>query len=519
MGVGPGKALIVGLELGDGQLIRAWADAGMLPAFQRLIGAGCWGWLETTADQLHISAWPSLYTGAAPGDHGVYFTFQPAPGLQGYQRFHEGLYGRPTFWKLLAGLGGRCAIFDAPYSHRESGYAGSYIHDWGTWAHYLQTGSIPADLVARLEKSCGPYPLGLEANDLGFAPLDPDDTGRRLVKSIEVKERAIAWLMGDRAWDLLFAVFGETHAAGHYCWSTALRGDRSDADSPMFAVYAALDRVIGRLLGAVDEQTAVFVVSGDRCGPNHAGWHLLPELLDRLGLSGAAAGNPKSASAPSPQRTFDPVKVIRDWLPKDMRKNLARRLPTRLRDRLAQRVDTAGIDWSRTRAFCLPTDLEGYVRINLRGREPQGIVAPGPDYQQILLQLSTALMELRDTESGLPVVRGVIRVDEAFPGDRRAFLPDLIVQWHDAHPIRSVSSPRIGVVSGVSPDSRSGTHRGPGFVVASGPGIVPATTLAAGHIVDFAPTVLARMGAEVPAMMRGRIWPELAGTSQGSRAT
>jgi predicted AlkP superfamily phosphohydrolase/phosphomutase len=515
----PGKLLIVGLELGDGQLIRSWAEAGMLPAFQRMIRAGCWGWLETTADQLHISAWPSIYTGAAPGDHGVYFTFQPAPGLQGYQRFHEGLYGRPTFWSLLDRAGQRSVIFDPPYSHAESGFCGAYIHDWGTWAHYLKTGSLPSDLIARMEKACGPYPLGLEANDLGFTALDPDDTARRLVKSIESKAQAIDWLMQERPWDALFTVFGETHVAGHYCWSASLHGDQRDTDSSMFQVYAAIDRVLGRLMDKADEAITVIAVSGDRCGPNHAGWHLLPQLLERLGLAGTGGADTQGAGDREPHGSFDAVKAIRDLLPKDFRKNLARRLPTRLRDKLAQRVDTAGVDWSRTRAFCLPTDLEGYVRVNLQGREPQGIVSPGPEYAQILKQIEDALLELRAADSDRPVVRRVIRVDDVFPGDRRAYLPDLIVQWEASSPIQSVQSPRTGIVSGISPDPRSGTHRGPGFVLASGPGIAPGTTLSGGHIVDFAPTVLARVGVAVPDTMRGRIWPELTSQSQGSLAT
>jgi hypothetical protein len=81
-----------------------------------------------------------------------------------------------------------------------------------------------------------------------------------------------------------------------------------------------------------------------------------------------------------------------------------------------------------------------------------------------------------------------------------------------------VRSSRTGIVSGNSPDPRSGTHRGPGFVLASGPGIAPGTTLA-GHIVDFAPTALARMGISVPDTMRGRIWPELTTQLQGSQDT
>ena len=509
MGAGSGRVLVIGLELGDGSLLRAWSDAGLLPSFRRLSDAGCFGWLATTADDLHISAWPSIYTGAAPGDHGVYFTFQPAPGVQGYRRFHEGIYGRTTFWNLLDRAGRRCVVLDPPYSHAEPGFGGSYIHDWGTWAHYLQTGSVPETLLPRLEKACGCYPLGLEANDLGFSPLDPEDTGRRLVKSVEAKTEATRWLMRNEAWDLLFTVFGETHVAGHYCWSAGLAGDFRDLASPMFQVYAALDRAIGRLRDEAGPEATVVVISGDRCGPNFAGWHLLPEVLTRLGYSGGAAQGDETSGAPAPSKRFDPVKALRDLLPKDFRKSLARRLPTRLRDKLAQRVDTADIDWSRTRAFCLPTDLEGYIRINLRGREPQGIVAPGEEYRAILRDLSGALMELCDSVTGAGIVRKVLLADEAFPGDRRSLLPDLIVQWEAAGPIRGVSSARIGVVAGDSPDPRSGTHRGPGFVMAAGPGIAAGARLDGAGILDFAPTLLTRMGVAVPETMRGRVWRDM----------
>ena len=142
--------LVVGLELGDGRLLH---DVGRWPAICRpsaaLIEAGTWGWLETTADQLHVSAWPSIYTGVGPGEHGVYFTFQPAPGLQGYQRFHDGLYGRPTFWRLLDAAGRRCTVFDAPYTHPEPGFAGTQLFDWGTWAHYLAPQSTPQSMLRR----------------------------------------------------------------------------------------------------------------------------------------------------------------------------------------------------------------------------------------------------------------------------------------------------------------------------------------------------------------------------------
>jgi len=507
-----GRTVVVGLELGDGHLVRSWAQAGRLPALKRLMDEGCWGWLETTAEQLHISAWPCIYTGATPGDHGVYFTFQPAPGLQGYQRFHQGLYGCATFWQVLDRAGRRCAVFDAPYSHAEDGYSGAFIYDWGTWAHYLKPGSVPVGLLKRLEKACGPYPLGSEANDLGFAPLEPAETARRLVGSVKAKADAVCWLMREQPSELTLTVFGETHVAGHYCWSDELASDAGRAGaSPMFTVYEALDRAIEQIHREAGEGATVVVISGDSVGPNNAGWHLLPDVLSRLGYLATpqAPGEGEGETVPAAAPKFDPVKALRDMLPKDFRQRLARMLPTALRDKLAQRVDTADIDWSRTRAYLLPTDLEGYIRVNLRGREPQGVVEPGAEFERVLAELTADLIALRDAQSGRAIVRDVIRTASVFPGDRGAYLPDLIVRWDSTGPITAARSPKIGTVASPSPDSRPGTHRGPGFVLAQGPGIPRGSALHDGHILDFAPTLLTRMGVAVPDQMHGRVWPEL----------
>ncbi len=77
------SVLAIGLDVGDGRLLRHWAGAGSLPHLKRLIDGGAWSALDTPAKTLHVSAWPSLYTGTSPGEHGVYYTFQPAPGEQG----------------------------------------------------------------------------------------------------------------------------------------------------------------------------------------------------------------------------------------------------------------------------------------------------------------------------------------------------------------------------------------------------------------------------------------------------
>jgi predicted AlkP superfamily phosphohydrolase/phosphomutase len=508
----PHRTLVIGLELGDGRLIDRWSREGHLPVFASLQRSGTWSWLETVADVLHVAAWPSIYTGSSPGQHGVYFTFQPAPGLQGYQRFHEGLYGRPTFWRMLSEAGCRCTVFDAPYTHPEPGFSGIQVFDWGTWAHYLKPMSTPANTLVELRRACGDYPIGLEANDIGFMPIAPEDMQKRILPAIEAKAKAAAWLMDRAPWDLFFTVFDETHPAAHYCWSSADGAAGASAPQERLRdIYRAIDRATGALIEEAGPDATVLVVSGDGVGPNHTGWYLLPEVLSRLGLfasSETGQGAPQRDVDAGPQKR-DPIKALRDLLPKDFRKGLARRLPTALRDRLARRVDTAAIDWSNTRAYCLPTDLEGYIRINLKGREPEGIVREGAEYEAVCRELVADLEELVDPATGRRAVSRVLRSDQAFPGPRRPWLPDLVVVWSSESAIGELASPKIGTVSLRSPDPRPGTHVAPGFMLARGPGIAPGARLESGHILDVAPTILARHGVTPPAHMEGRAWREL----------
>ncbi|HET7585384.1 MAG TPA: alkaline phosphatase family protein [Gemmatimonadaceae bacterium] len=499
---GAPRVMLIGLDLGDGPLLRRWAESGELPHLQRLMRQGTAAELGTTAEWLHVSAWPTLYTGAPVGHHGVYYTFQPAPGLQGYRRFAPDQYGVPTMWRLLGDAGVRCTVFDAPYTHPERGEHVTQIFDWGTWAHYFKPASNPPELLRRLTRACGAYPLGLEAHDLGLAAQDAQGMQPRLLRSVRAKTDAILWLMRERPWDCFVAVYGETHPGAHYCWDPARNADQQR----LRELYRELDTGIGRIASALPDDTTMLIVTGDRIAPNHSGWHLLPDLLRRTGMLAEPAPDAPTAAggadAPPPRAGFDPVRALRDLLPKDFRKSLARRLPTALRDRLARRVDTAAIDWSRTRAYLLPTDLEGCVRINLAGREPHGIVQPGAEYDAVCDELCAALTELVNPATGARAVREVIRADDRFAGPRRDYLPDLVVLWSDEAPITALDSPRVGHCAAPSPDGRPGTHAAPGFLIASGAAAAGAS-LDGAHVRDIAPTILSLYGVERPNYMDG----------------
>jgi len=498
-----GPVLVLGLDMADGALIRRWSRQGRLPHLADLARAGATLELDTPADALHTSTWPTFATGVLPGQHGVYYPYQPTPGQQFARQIGPDQYGARTLWSRADAAGRSCLVYDVPETFPENGFRGRAIYDWGTWAHYGSTSAQPHTLLRELRSRFGRYPLGYEAMRLGFA--HPEGIDAPLLESVRYKSATAQWLLQQADWDLAVIGFGETHCAGHYLWPPGARVEDADGDprfERLFDVYAALDAAIGALRTNLPATGTLLVVSGDGVRANHCGWHLLPPLLARLGyasLSGQPGTNDGAGARPSLMARVGRI------VPAGLKQRIADTLPLRTRNRLGLMTQAAAYDWPRTRAFALPTDLEGCVRLNVRDREPQGIVEPGAEYEDLCRELRTRLEELVNPATGAPAVDRVWIRNEIFPGPRQEELPDLIVTWRDDAPIAALTSPRAGTVEGANPDSRPGTHSTAGLLVAHGPGI-PEASEARGRLVDLAPTILHRLGVPDTGGLEGTAW-------------
>ena len=121
-------------------------------------------------------------------------------------------------------------------------------------------------------------------------------------------------------------------------------------------------------------------------------------------------------------------------------------------------------DWKTTHAS-LPTDGSGWIRVNLAGREAQGIVC-SDQYEETCAQLETMLRALT-TEGGAALVRDIVRTAASADAIGNP-LPDLVVHWEDA----AFASPLIIKDSKVwaEPVSKksTGQHASEGFCIYRG---------------------------------------------------
>lgn len=179
-------------------------------------------------------------------------------------------------------------------------------------------------------------------------------------------------------------------------------------------------------------------------------------------------------------------------------------MPNHVQEELLARAFRGGSDWSRTVAFNIPALYTGHIRVNLRGREPQGIVQPGQAYREVLDRVEADLRELEDPLTGSGAVRAVHRSAAVFGDAVPSQLPDLFVEWEPTPVFRAqVVHPR-GVLRQEPPAyCRDSYHSLSGLAILGGPGIRATREPIAVDLLDLAPTFLSLLDTSVPREMTG----------------
>jgi predicted AlkP superfamily phosphohydrolase/phosphomutase len=323
-------------------------------------------------------------------------------------------------------------------------------------------------------------------------------------------------------WDIFLTVFSEIHMGGHMLWHLSQDHPLSEMSQafdsdPLLEIYQAVDREIGliaELVGVGNDLVVYSIDSMESDCLETARSLFLPEFLYRWNFPGKAALAKGDAGTRVPEVCFDYPLHWKDEIWKLRTDDGGRELQSPQEQ--SENKDTFHWQptnwykpvWDRMKAFALPSVADGYIRINVKGREARGIVEPA-DYQRSCSEIIQCLSELVDARTGRPVVERIIQVrSDPFEDNLRQPPADLIVLWQEESPTDVVDSPLVGRIGPV-PYFRPGGHQKQGskienFFMIRAADCAPGTYFAEGSLEDLPATILSRMGIEIPKHFDGR---------------
>jgi predicted AlkP superfamily phosphohydrolase/phosphomutase len=450
-------------------------------------------------------------TGKSPAAHGVLEFFRREPGTYKQTLNSQQDLDGETLWHILSAAGRQVGVMGVPMTYPPEPVNGFLISGLLTPAGRRDF-TYPASLLPELEMRLGRYRL---RHDEKYRRKDPGPFIQEQYEILENNIEAALYLLEQKTWDFFMVHLLGTDRIQHEFWHLLDEAhpqhdpdERRRVGNVILDFFTAVDAGVGRLLEALDDDVIVLVMSDHGFGPaykfvNVNTWLLqqrflrlkrqpmtwLRYLLYRLGLNYASAAH----------------WILRLGLGRQF-KELGRARRESFQRRLFLSLDD--VDWSRSRAYSMGNF--GQIYINMKGREPEGIVSPGSECDALLEDLEHRLEGLLDPETGESFVERVLRREAAYDGPYARNAPDLLFFTKDMNykpmGLSDFSSPRI-----VDPIyGTTGHHRMNGLMIWRGQGVVQASERATGaRIQDLAPTILYAMGIPIPKTMDGEVLTDL----------
>lgn len=465
-----GRLLIVGWDGADWDILNPLMAQGYLPHLSSLIEEGASGILESVIPSHSWAAWPTFLTGMDPAGHGVFDFVERDPSRPGRRvPVTSGSIKATSFLEHLSDAGREVRVGNIPVAYPPFPVNGRMISGVAVppGAEYV----YPPEWREELDRRA-PFPVnGLEWVNGENEPEALLEEARSL---IEQRTSSFEVLL-DGIWDAAACVYVEPDRLQHAFGAYVLPGHPDHAELSQTKlghsirdIYRLLDDCTQRLIDKAGRDTTVLLVSDHGFRPITRQLDL-NALLKHLGFAGAA----RSAEATTALRRSSAAKLLKR---------------TKLANPLRQRVRMPStLDWTRTRAYKATTG--GGISLNLRGREPQGIVDP-EDYERVRSELASALVGFVDQQTGTHPISETFFRESLYDGPFLHLAPDLFVR----------GSPLWGMSTGAKNSSLTsetswptGRHRRSGVVMAHGPRI-PIGQLGTHYLRDIAPTALAFFG-------------------------
>ncbi|MFQ6133449.1 MAG: alkaline phosphatase family protein [Armatimonadota bacterium] len=499
--------LVIGLDGAGFELLDPLLAEGRLPNLARLRGEGVGAGLESVHPPVSAPAWASFSTGVQPGKHGVIDFMSVLPGTRNPVPVNANWCRAPRLWHYAGDRGLRTICFNIPLTYPPHPLNGLLVAGPLT-PHPRSTFTHPADLRDEIESALGPYRM--EPSRKRLQRAGPERAVE--LANAHIRRRVGIWLhlLREHPWELSIGVLRTSDLMQHaFLLPEALAQDGSGRlvgpnGEAIARHYEFLDACVGELRAAAPENATTVVVSDHGAGLAER-FFCLGEWLQQQGLLRRSR---------LPIIGADLIMIRWRSFGRFLRacrvEGLGKLLPPRLLEAQfptiqATRRDvfSRGIDWRRTLAAPDPGVRHG-IRINLRGRDPNGIVEAGGDYEELRDRVIASLNQVRHPATNEPVIENAWRREELYHGPHIELAPDIVIRTvrDDVVPLREFNRGRVFAGQRFG---QMAVHKRWGIFLAAGQELRRGASLDDLHLTDMAPTILHLLGLPVPSYMDGRV--------------
>ncbi len=506
------KVVVFGIDGGSLKLIEEWKD--VLPNLRHIMEEGSYGELESTIPPVTCPAWPCMFTGKNPGKLGMYGFTTIRPNQQYELGIHNSVdYHSASLWKILNDYGKEVGLLNVPMTFPPHKVNSFMVCGIGSPETRKSNYTYPPSLKNVLDKLVSGYEV--------FPPVAAPAVGREerylkaLSEMLDKRVKAAIYLMHHFSWDLFVCVFYALDQVQHNFWH------HMDENHPWHHTtkyqnairdfYQKVDDAIGVLLKEIPSGTNILVVSDHGFGGMHGAFAVNRWLEDNqfLKFRGQVRKNKVNTILYRTRKlllTYIDIGLLRfilRVLPKPLVGKLA--ILNEQRNRLSEVYK--GIDWSQTKAYGLGS--VGMISVNLKGREPEGIVEPGEEYEKIRSDIISRLKKLVNSQTGEASLIKVFKREEVYHGQYTSQASDILFSIDKYPQVITVEGQSQWVDLSQSEYPRwVGWHVPQGVFMAYGPDINRGR-LSDLKIYDITPTILHMLGLPVPDDMDGRVLTEI----------
>ncbi|HUL83931.1 MAG TPA: alkaline phosphatase family protein [Actinomycetota bacterium] len=449
------RVAVIGLDCATPSLLFDDLQAEV-PTIAALMRRGMYGTLASITPPITVPAWACAMTGKTPGQLGIYgFRNRKDASYGRLSIAHAGSIQEPAVWDALGQQGMRSVLIGVPPSFPPpSSFPGWRVGCFLTppsadrWAY-------PQDLEVEIDEELGG--AGRYIFDIpNFRMAGFDVTLDQVFKMTERRFQVARRLIRNKPWDFFMVCDIAPDRLHHVFWQYY------DPRHPLYEPGNKYETVFQEYYRALDKELASFI-------------ELIPDDAVTIVMSDHGA------------RPMMGGLCFNDWLIQERYLTLADPVSA------VTPMKEANVDWSRTIAWG-DGGYYGRLFLNVKGREPQGIVEPAR-YEEVRDEL-IAKLEAMPGPDGEALGTRVLKPQDVYT-EVRGVAPDLLVYFGDLawRSVGSIGNPSLYTYENdTGPDGAN--HDRDGVFVMSGAPNQPSGEVAGLRLVDVGPTILSLYGVE-----------------------